>query len=282
MTGCAAWLAEPVAATGPTAATWLCLEQPGPWGRKALLESRLDPGLGAELIRRSEGTGVKVLLIRSPGRSDPARPRRVFLARTAPGATTLHTATLADPRELLDLDFADPRLGEPTAEPLLLVCTNGRRDRCCTQLGRPIAEELDRGFRPAVWECSHLGGHRFAPTGLVLPTGYSYGRLDLATAQAALLGARKGQVEIVGLRGRSTWSRRGQAAELAVREVSAELDPDALTVFEEQDEPVRVEHLDGRRWLVEVVERPLPAAPASCGEEPAPRSAFAAVGLRPV
>lgn len=281
MTGCATWLGEPVAATAPTAATWLCLEQPGPWGRKALLESRLDPALGAELIRRSEGAGVKVLLIRSPGRTEPDRPRRVFLAHTTPGDTSLSTTTLTDPRELLDLDFTNLRLGEPTAEPVLLICTNGRRDRCCTQLGRPIAEELDHGFRPAIWECSHLGGHRFAPTALLLPTGYSYGRLDLATAQAALLAARKGQVETAALRGRSTWSRRGQAAELAVRAHLAELDPDALSVHEEQDEPVRVTHLDGRAWLVEVTERSLPPAPASCGEEPAPRSAFAVTRLHP-
>lgn len=279
MNGCAAWLGEPVAATGPTAVNWLCLEQSGPWGRKALLESRLDPGVGAELVRRSDGSGTRVLLVRRPGRSAPGRGRRVFLARTTPGATSLHTATIDDPRELLDLDFDAPQLGEASAEPLMLICTNGRRDRCCAVLGRPIAEELDHGFRPSVWECSHLGGHRFAPTALLLPTGYTYGRLDLATAQAALLAARKGQVELAGVRGRSTWSRRGQAAELAVRERLGEFDPDVLTVSEEQDEPVRVTHLDGRSWVVEVVERPVPPAPAGCGEEPAPRSAFVVAGL---
>ncbi|MBP2471384.1 hypothetical protein JOF53_000256 [Crossiella equi] len=274
MNGCASWLGEPVAATAPTAATWLCLEQPGPWGRKALLESRLDPALGAELTRRTDGTGVKVLLIRAPGRSDPNRARRVFVARTGPGASSLHAATLEDPRELLDLDLADPQLGEPTDEALLLVCTNGRRDRCCTVLGRPLAEELDSGFRPSVWECSHLGGHRFAPTVLVLPTGYSYGRIDLPTAQSALLAARKGQVELAGLRGRSTWRRPGQAAELAVRELVQDVEADALTVHEERDEPVLVTHVDGRSWRVRVTERALPPAPASCGEEPGPRSAF--------
>ena len=35
-----------------------------------------------------------------------------------------------------------------------------------------------------MWESSHLGGHRFAPTALVLPTGYLYGHLDLRCAVA--------------------------------------------------------------------------------------------------
>ena len=41
-----------------------------------------------------------------------------------------------------------------------------------------VTAALARVFPDEVWECTHLGGHRFAPTALVLPTGYSYGRLD--------------------------------------------------------------------------------------------------------
>ncbi|OEV07469.1 sucrase ferredoxin, partial [Streptomyces nanshensis] len=42
-------LAEPLAGTAATARTWLLIEQPGPWGRKALTQSRLDPDLGQAL-----------------------------------------------------------------------------------------------------------------------------------------------------------------------------------------------------------------------------------------
>ncbi|MCZ9337866.1 sucrase ferredoxin, partial [Streptomyces sp. TRM76130] len=42
-------LDEPVSATAATARTWLLLEQPGPWGAKALTSSHLDPALGRAL-----------------------------------------------------------------------------------------------------------------------------------------------------------------------------------------------------------------------------------------
>src|SRR5689334_25354628 len=88
---------EPLAGTAATATAWLCLEQPGPWGRDALLESHLDPDLGAELHRRAAGTGVRILLIRRPGKhADDHQPatRRVYLASTQPGASWLEPADL--------------------------------------------------------------------------------------------------------------------------------------------------------------------------------------------
>ena len=61
------------------------------------------------------------------------------------------------------------------------MCTNGRRDRCCALLGRPLAAEIVAAGHSEVWEVTHLGGHRFSPTMLVLPHGYAYGRLTAET-----------------------------------------------------------------------------------------------------
>ena len=90
MTTCtraAAELAEPLAATAATARTWLLIEQPGPWGAKALKASRLDPAVGRDLEKARRGTGVRIALIRRPGRHAdthlPAR-HRVIAAHTAP------------------------------------------------------------------------------------------------------------------------------------------------------------------------------------------------------
>jgi hypothetical protein len=267
-------LGEPLAGTAPVADAWLCLEQPGPWGRNALSESHLDRDIGDELLRRSEGTGVRILLIRRPGSHADLhvpRPRRVYVAFTRPGATWLEQSTVSDPKELLDVDFPAVGAGAPVGlgrrrAPLLLVCTNGRRDLCCALLARPVAGALAERHQDAVWECTHLGGHRFAPTALTLPTGYAYGRLDASSAESVLVAAGAGQV-VPGLcRGRSTWARAGQAAELAVRERIGDVDADALTV-EPAGAAVRVRHVDGRAWRVSVAERPLsPARPESCGK----------------
>jgi hypothetical protein len=265
-TNCSAFserLGEPLAGTAPVAPAWLAIEQPGPWGARALTSSHLDHDLGAELGRRAEGGGVRIALIRRVGHhalTGADVPRTVLLCDTQPGTAAVRSFTLSDPRELLDLDFAAlgaGRLDAGTAhpDPLLLVCTNGKRDRCCAELGRSLALDLTEALpvrsplaAADIWEADHLGGHRFAPTALVLPTGYVYGRLDAATATAAIDAAARGQVAIERARGRSTWSRPGQAAELALRAELQEFDADAVEVIGEQP-------LDGddARWAVELV-----------------------------
>ncbi|SDD47475.1 sucrase ferredoxin [Streptomyces prasinopilosus] len=278
-------LHEPVAGTAATARTWLLLEQPGPWGPKALTSSHLDPALGRALEAAASGTGVRIALIRRPGRhADRRTPaeRRVYAAHTVPGGTWLHTATTTDPEHLLGLDFA--ALGRGHADtfatalggrphegaPLALVCTNGKRDRCCALLGRPLATELAASGVEGVWEVTHLGGHRFSPTVLVLPHGYAYGRAEARGVEEALRGAREGRILVEGCRGNSAWERPGQAAELAVRTAVDEYAAGTLTVVRTDGAAPRwdvlVAHADGRRWRVEVAQgSSLPPRAESCG-----------------
>ncbi|MFB7504034.1 sucrase ferredoxin [Streptomyces broussonetiae] len=278
-------LDEPVSGTAATATTWLLLEQPGPWGVHALTSSHLDPTLGRALERAAEGTGVRVALIRRPGRhADPGTPplRQVYAAHTVPGNVWLHAATVRNPNRLLDLDLAalgagDHRSfgaaldGRPhTGGPLALVCTNGKRDRCCALLGRPLAGELDASGVRGVWEVTHLGGHRFSPTVLVLPYGYAYGRAEAHTVEKALHGAQEGRVVVEGCRGCSAWERPGQAAELAVRSAVGEDRAGVLSVVRTDGAAphweINVAHADGRLWRVTVAQAAgLPPRPESCG-----------------
>ncbi|MEU6095887.1 sucrase ferredoxin [Streptomyces sp. NPDC047079] len=278
-------LDEPLAGTAATARTWLLLEQPGPWGPKALTSSHLDPVLGRALEAAAEGTGVRIALIRRPGRhADCGTPaiRQVYAAHTVPGKVWLHAATTSEPERLLDLDLGalgrgDPRTfeaalqGRPhTGDPLAFVCTNGRRDRCCALLGRPLAAELTTSGADGVWEVTHLGGHRFSPTLLVLPFGYAYGRAQAPHVKEVLHGVQEGRVVLEGCRGRSAWERPAQAAELAVRTSAHEYAADALTVVRTEGAAPRwevtVAHTDGRLWRVLVAQgASLPPRPDSCG-----------------
>ncbi|HYW19659.1 MAG TPA: sucrase ferredoxin [Nodularia sp. (in: cyanobacteria)] len=65
-----------------------------------------------------------------------------------------------------------------------LVCTHGSHDKCCAKYGNPfyrqaLATVKDLSLSHVrVWQSSHFGGHRFAPTMIDLPEGRYYGRLD--------------------------------------------------------------------------------------------------------
>ncbi|MBX3169734.1 MAG: hypothetical protein KF760_20190 [Candidatus Eremiobacteraeota bacterium] len=74
------------------------------------------------------------------------------------------------------------REGAPVSEKFL-VCTHGSRDVCCGTLGPRLAQALRAAGHQEVWEVSHIGGHRFAPTLWHLPSWRVYGRLSLESPQ---------------------------------------------------------------------------------------------------
>ncbi len=128
-------------------------------------------------------------------------------------------------------------------EPLFAVCAHGTHDVCCALMGRPVAAALDDARPGRVWECSHVGGDRFAANVLVLPTGLLYGRVG-ARAVAALADATdRGVVLDQYLRGRVGFAPEVQCAMafahrqspgLRVRDVRFEglspIGPDMVTV----------------------------------------------------
>lgn len=273
---------EPLAGTAPVATRWVGIEQRSAWPRD--VTAHPDPTV-AGVVARAGAAGWRPVLIRRPGRREGEGPMQVFLADTAPPTARTTSLVLSGPAELADVPLpraGEPLPGTPVTDPLLLVCTHGRRDRCCALDGLALARALADAGEPHVWESSHLGGHRFAPTALVLPTGYAYGRLDLAAAVTARKAAGAGEVEAAHCRGRSAWSRAGQVAELAVRSATGLRDADALHVADAPGGAL-VTARDGRRWAVDVATVTGEGTrPESCGIEPAPFTALRATEVRPL
>lgn len=290
---------EPLLGTATYARAWIVLEQPGPWGRKALTQSHLDPALGAELDKNATDAIAKVALVRRPGRhadTNDARSFRLWVASTRPGRTWLLGGWITDPNLLRALDWAAVADGNADAvaasvphlslerEPLLLVCTNGRRDVCCAIRGRRLVDDVHDDLLGRVWESTHLGGHRFAPTALVLPHGTSYGRLTPDLTVQIVADARRGVFEPTGYRGRTTFPKPVQAAEGAIR-VHANIDGlddlDVVTVERNGDGwQVTVAHADGRTWDVAVRQIGYDTSrPESCGDAPEPVATYQAASL---
>jgi hypothetical protein len=122
-----------------------------------------------------------------------------------------------DDADLLTVPL-DGSAGTPDPQPLYLVCTHSKRDVCCALRGRPYLAALEQ-LRPGrVWECSHTGGHRFAPNVLALPLGALYGRLPDGSAAELVAATEAGNVLASQLRGRIGLSPVEQAADGYLRQ----------------------------------------------------------------
>ena len=211
--------------TASTVAAFLLMEHAGPWGVDALRDSRMPAALGPALRRHAESAGVRPLLVRRPGRSSETAGVRVFAVSTRvtrESGPWTETASLPDLEAVLDLDLAALGAGRSLGlqrhtEPLVCVCTHGRHDTCCAERGRPLAAALAAVDPERTWECSHIGGDRFAGNVLVLPEGLYYGRLDADSGPRMLADHLAGRLDLAHLRGRSSLPMAVQAAEIALR-----------------------------------------------------------------
>ena len=134
-------------------------------------------------------------------------------------------------------------------EPFWLVCTHGRHDTCCAVEGRPVALALARHRPGAVWECSHVGGDRFAANVLAMPHGLYYGRVDTERVAELVAAHERGEVLPDLLRGRSTMAPAAQAAVAHVRRELGDLAIDALA-------PAGTLHLGDGRFQVRLRRQP--------------------------
>ena len=209
--------AEPLTATASVVERWILVEYRGVWAHDALGGSGLAQAVKTHLRERARALGrSKVLFVRRPERRrEPGL--HVFWGSSSEQGSWLSGALLEGHTQLLELDLETP--GDPVGHPLLLVCTHGKHDRCCARYGRPlyeaVAEQAEEGW---AWQCSHVGGDRFAGNLVVLPEGLYFGRVDPGDAWVVLDEYLSGRIHLPAYRGRSCHPFAVQAAERAVRE----------------------------------------------------------------
>lgn len=241
--------------TASAGSSWVMLELCGGWGPSAFLQSPscIDPQLGRAIVRRIEAAKMRIAAIRRPGRR-PDPPRwRWFIARSDVGSEAMYRGEVDKPEDLLDLAL-DGSDGVATTEPLVAICAHGKHDQCCAVRGRSACQAIAAAHPEITWECSHLGGDRFAATMLILPEGLCYGRVDSADSVDLVQRYLDGRLDNRFLRGRTSLPHAVQAAQYFAREASGDDRIDALHPLdvERGDHEVRV-RLGGDAGPVEVV-----------------------------
>jgi hypothetical protein len=282
---------EPLKASAVRYSRFLLLEVPGAWGPSALEGPQMEAGTARRLASLCAAADANVLLIRRPGRqpstgaNSGSEPRAWALADTSPGTERVVWGSWRDPGELLDLDLTAAIPGPavtPGPQRLALVCTNGKRDQCCAVRGRPVAAAIAAGTDWDTWECSHLGGHRFAATIMLLPTGDMFGWLDRESAIEVTRRFTAGQIMLSHYRGRCGQPVPVQAALHAAAVRLGDFNRDAIRVAwarrlpagEGSQTPEQAPE-DGDRWEVQVIHQ------AAHGREDAYHLVMAGAKLAP-
>lgn len=212
---------EPLAATASTIRRWLLIAHDGPWGRDGLRDARLPEGLGDTLRALEHRFGGRVLLIRRPNRSSggTSGPVRCFAVDTRDA--WLGSATIDRIEDAAALDPRDRSTFADVGDPVFVVCTHGRRDPCCAERGRPLAQALAAAAPDATWESTHVGGDRFAGNLVAFPHGLYFGRVEPEEAAGIARDYADGRIgRLDRYRGRSCDPFHVQAADRAVRERS--------------------------------------------------------------
>ena len=167
----------------------LVVEYTKPWASKMDI-SHMDLPLHCahELQYFSKKPGWKVLFVRQPKQTQ----HRILYSNLQNNIVWESTYTRDDIWNLESLEN-----WMRVEYPVILVCTHGSRDKCCGMLGGALFHELNTKsereglHQNSVWQVSHLGGHRFAPTMIILPLGCMLGRVEIEDIDTVLSSVHK-------------------------------------------------------------------------------------------
>jgi hypothetical protein len=278
---------DPLVGTAPVTQTYLLIEHSGPWRFDALAGAGWSKNVVAELTSAVRATRGRLLLVRRPGRRGRETSRSWAVVRVGVGSqwsSWQHESDLSAAADaLLSADTLTST--DTSSQPVLLVCAHGVHDACCAIRGRPVAAALADRWPRETWECSHVGGDRFAANLVVLPDGTYYGGLDVGAAARVVDDHLAGRVAPDHLRGFARWPPVAQAAVTELHRRLGPLGVNDLTAEHWQGAgpgrwSVEVRGVDGRRHLVDVEAEHRPPAVLTCAAaRPTPATSYRVISV---
>jgi hypothetical protein len=222
-------LNEALYGTIKPASTWFLLEYNGIYTTEAWQDARIPQAVKEKLDNYPNS---HPLLVRQPGHLHAHdRQATFFVIHSATEEPAIYRMELGSYDEILELNLTALLAGEivaPEKEPLYIVCTNGKRDQCCSQLGLPLFNALASIAQGSIWQSSHIGGHRLAATMYCFPHAICYGFLREKDAAEIVESYSQGRLLLNKFRGRAIWDKPIQAAEYFLRH---ELDNERIDDF---------------------------------------------------
>jgi hypothetical protein len=203
---------------------WVLVEYPHGWGSRALEESDLSPRVKRYLKSTTRAIPKSKLLFIKQDRAS-SRDLTLYVVRCRERDPFIVRFSFQSYEELLKIDIAAAAAGNPDGgifctEPLYLVCTHGRRDKCCAKFGFALYKSLRPLAGEIIWQSSHIGGDRFAANMVCFPHGLFYAHVTDPVGKALLDEYSQGRMVLRGYRGRACYGRIAQTAEFFIRNES--------------------------------------------------------------
>ena len=128
---------------------------------------------------------------------------------------------------------------------------------------------LEAYRRDSVWECTHIGGDRFAGNLVCFPHGLYFGRVSAVDAVPVSDAYTRGEIVLDRYRGRSAYSPAVQAAEERIRRTHGLNGVDDLTLVrhvgqEQRSQRVEFSGPNWERYAAEVEVGAMDARPLTC------------------
>lgn len=193
---------DPIAGTAAHGVVWVLIEYRGGWPANGFEGLDLEPETKALVLSAAQAARARVLLVRRPGRRRYQGPSRwAVLRHEDSGAYRQQWGAWSHDEDLAEIATALSIPGTLDHPPVILVCTHSQHDQCCAVRGRPVGRELSERWPELVWECTHVGGDRFAANVVVVPDGVYYGSLDAESSVATIEEHLAGRIHGDYLRG---------------------------------------------------------------------------------
>jgi Uncharacterized protein conserved in bacteria containing thioredoxin-like domain len=215
---------EPLAGTAANSSVFILIEHCNPFPAK-VGEAHFDKAWLQGIQKLAKSLKGKVLLIRN--KKTNFRDCRIIFVDCKKCAYFTIQLPIEQVATVRLADYIHSESTEWETDPFFVICTNGKKDKCCAKFGYPVFKFFEAfNTDVQVWESSHVGGDRFAANVVALPFGIYYGHVVVEDVGHIMVRTLLRKIYKNKYRGLSRRSFFEQSVECYVREYLQNYDID--------------------------------------------------------
>lgn len=166
---------EQLAGTASNCSTFILVEYSNPFPQK-VTDTTINQDWLKKLQSLARSLNGKLVLIRN--RKSNFKDCKIIFVDCKRCAYFIIHSTVDTCHSIRLQDYIDAPDVRWQNDPFFVICTNGKKDKCCAKFGFPVFKFFESfNADVSVWESSHLGGDRFAANVVAMPFGIYYGHV---------------------------------------------------------------------------------------------------------